>query len=150
MSKYSRCACFAPGEVGGSCPGVENCPIATDPDDEYVFRDNSGPLHQTSDVTGFADYFMNDETAEKVKAYLGVDVDKDVILIGPAYEDEFFDYFDDAGDEIFRSTETLDAWADLGHYVYGDLKLKCVAFQDASPIGFFVNRKEYESTQVVS
>jgi hypothetical protein len=28
------CECFAPGEVAGSCPGRENCPIARAGDDE--------------------------------------------------------------------------------------------------------------------
>lgn len=30
----THCRCFAPGEVGGTCPGPANCPLCQDSDDE--------------------------------------------------------------------------------------------------------------------
>jgi hypothetical protein len=32
--KPRGCACFGPGEAGGTCPGQENCPMACDEPEE--------------------------------------------------------------------------------------------------------------------
>ena len=33
MDSIKGCACFAPGEAPGTCPGRENCPIENDGDE---------------------------------------------------------------------------------------------------------------------
>lgn len=40
--RRAGCACFAPGEASGTCPGQENCPMARDEPTEDHEEDSHG------------------------------------------------------------------------------------------------------------